>query len=132
MTVAGPRLGRSPQAGPGLGLAVGERIPDVSRQVAERADEVRAEEGADGRVTLRRRRFGALKAKVAAVAGVPADFTVHLDPLGSAAWRLVDGRRTVGEIRVELQKAYPAESDLAARLGKFVGAMVSNGFVTLR
>ena len=111
---------------------MGERIADVSRRVAERSPEAREETGTDGRITLRRRRFGAVKARMVAVAGVPADLTVRLDPLGTAAWRLVDGRRTVGEIRVELQKAHPTEPDLPARLGKFVGAMVSNGFLTLR
>jgi hypothetical protein len=111
---------------------MGERIADVSQRVAERVEEVREETGADGRVTVRRRRFGAVKARMVAAAGVPADLTIHLDPLGSAAWRLVDGRRTVGEIRVELLKAHPTEADLAARLGKFMGAMVSNGFLRLR
>ncbi|MEA3135835.1 MAG: hypothetical protein QOC71_116 [Thermoplasmata archaeon] len=111
---------------------MGERIPDVSQRVAERVEEVRSETGVDGRTTLRRRRFGAVKARMVAAAGVPADLTVHLDPLGTAAWRLIDGRRTVGEIRVELLKANPTEPDIGARLGKFLGAMVSNGFVRLR
>lgn len=111
---------------------MGERIADVSQRVAERVEEVRAEEGADGRVTLRRRRFGAVKARLVAAAGVPADLTVHLDPLGSAAWRLIDGRRSVAAIRAELGKSHPGEQDLGARLGRFLGAMVSNGFVRLR
>jgi hypothetical protein len=111
---------------------VAERIADVSPMVAERVEEVREETGVDGRLTLRRRRFGAIKARVVAAAGVPADLTVHLDPLGTAAWRLVDGRRTVAAIRAELQRSHPAEADLGARLGKFLGAMVSNGFLRLR
>lgn len=111
---------------------MGERIADVSRRVAERVEEVRSEEGVDGRVTVRRRRFGLVKARLVGMAGVPADLTIHLDPLGTAAWRLIDGRRTVGEIRVELLKAHPSEPDLGARLGKFMGAMVSSGFVRLR
>jgi hypothetical protein len=120
------------QRGRALASAVGERIADVSRRVAERVEEVRAEQGADGRITLRRRRFGAVKAKLVAAAGVPADLTVHLDPLGTSAWLLIDGRRTVAEIRAELGKAHPNEADLGPRLGKFLGAMVSNGFVRLR
>ncbi|HJQ93832.1 MAG TPA: PqqD family peptide modification chaperone, partial [Candidatus Thermoplasmatota archaeon] len=101
-------------------------------RVAERVEEVRAEQGADGRVTLRRRRFGAVKAKLVAAAGVPADLTVHLDALGSSAWRLIDGQRTVAAIRAELGKENPDQPDLGARLGKFLGTMVSNGFVRLR
>ena len=123
---------RSPQAGGGLDRGVGERIADVSQRVADRVEEVRAEEGADGRITLRRRRFGAVKARMVAMAGVPADLTIHLDSLGSAAWRLIDGQRTVADLRRELQVSHPAEPDLGPRLGKFLGAMVSNGFVRLR
>lgn len=111
---------------------MGERIADVSQRVAEQAEDVRAELGADGRLTLRRRRFGAVKAKLVGAAGVPADLTVHLDPLGTAAWQLIDGRRRVGDIRAELGRTHPGEPDLGPRLGKFLGAMVSNGFVRLR
>lgn len=111
---------------------MGERIPDVSRMVAERIEETRMEEGADGRITVRRRRFGAVKARLVGAAGVPPDLTIHLDPLGSAAWRLIDGRRTVGEINAELHRSHPGEAELGPRLGKFLGAMVSNGFVRLR
>ena len=110
---------------------MGERIADVSRRVAERGDVV-AEEGPDGRVTLRRRRFGALRSRLVGLVGEPADFTVKLDPLGSAAWRLIDGRRTVAEIKGELQRQHPAEADLGARLGKFLGTMVSHGLIKLR
>jgi hypothetical protein len=111
---------------------VGERIADVSQRVAERVEEVRADEGADGRITVRRRRFGVVKARMVAMAGVPADLTIHLDTLGSAAWRLIDGRRSVADLRRELHALHPSEPDLSARLGKFLGAMVSNGFVRLR
>jgi hypothetical protein len=112
---------------------VGERIADVSRRVAVPVAGVAVEEdAASGRLTVRRRRFGALRARMAAAAGVPADLTVHLDPLGSAAWRLLDGRRTVGEVRAELAQRHPDEHDLGARLGKFVGTMLSNGFLELR
>jgi len=110
---------------------VRETIADVSRRVPERGD-VTAESGPDGRVTLRRRRYGALRAKVAAMAGVPAEFTVHLDGIGSAAWALIDGKRTVADIRAELQRTHPGEGDLGPRLGKFLGTMVSHDMVRLR
>lgn len=110
---------------------MGERIADVSRRVAEHGEGVTWEQGADGRVTVRRRRYGAVRAKLVGLIGEPADFTVKLDPLGSAAWLLIDGGRTVGELRVELQRSHPAEPDIAARLGKFVGTMVSHGIIKL-
>jgi hypothetical protein len=109
---------------------MGETIADVSRRVVERGD-VRAEADGNGLVTLRRRRYGALRARIVAMAGVPADFTVHLDPLGSAAWNLIDGRRTVADIKAELARTHPDEPDLGARLGKFLGAMVSHEMVRL-
>lgn len=112
---------------------MGERIADVSQRVAAPAEGVAVEEDAvSGRLTVRRRRFGALRAKVAAAAGVPPDLTVHLDPLGSAAWRLLDGRRTVAEVRAELARLHPGEPDIGPRLGKFLGTMVSNGFLELK
>jgi hypothetical protein len=112
--------------------SMGERIPDVSQQVAEPVEGVTVEEDGQGRLTVRRRRFGAVKARLVAAAGVPPDLTVHLDPLGSAAWRLIDGRRTVAEVRARLHADHPGETELSARLGKFLGAMVSNGFLRLR
>lgn len=110
---------------------VGERIADVSRRVVQQGAGVTWGQGADGRVTVRRRRYGAVRAKLVGLLGEPADFTVRLDPLGSAAWLLIDGRRTVGELRVELQRSHPLEPDIAARLGKFVGTMVSHDMVRL-
>lgn len=109
---------------------MGETIADVSARVVERAD-VRWDEGNDGRITVRRRRYGALRAKVAAAAGVPADFTIHLDPMGSAAWRLIDGKRTVAELRRELERLHPSEGDLGPRVGKFIGAMLSHEMIRL-
>lgn len=122
---ANPR-GIRPSAG------VGERIADVSRRVAEHGDGVTAETGADGRITLRRARFGAVRARLVGLIGEPADFTVRLDPLGSAAWLLIDGRRTVAELRAELQRTHPHEADIGPRLGKFLGTMVSHEMVRLR
>lgn len=109
-----------------------ERIPDASRQVAEPAGDAVATTDALGRVTVRRRRFGPVRAVLARPFGVPAEFTVHLDGLGSEAWGLLDGRRTVGEVHAELARRRPGEKDLAARLGKFLSAMASHRLVRLR
>lgn len=107
-----------------------ERIPDVSRSVPRRAD-VEWREELNGRVTVVRERYGPVRRRVLGVFGIPPTLTVHLDPLGSEAWRLIDGKRTAGDIRAQLQAKFPAETDLAQRLGKFLGAMVSRGFVLL-
>lgn len=108
-----------------------ERIPDVSRSVAEPAEDVTIEEE-KGRLTLRRRRFGPARAALVGLFGASKDFTVHLDALGTAAWRLLDGRRTVGEVRVELGRLFPQEKDVPARLGKFLSVLVSHQMVRLR
>lgn len=107
-----------------------DTIPDVSRRVAQRA-EVRWEEAA-GRVTVRRPRAGAAGAAVLRLFGVPREVTILLDPMGSAAWLLMDGTRTVAEIRALLAERFPGEADLGPRLGGFLGTMVSKGFVRLR
>lgn len=84
-----------------------------------------------GRVTLRRRRFGALRGAVGKLAGVSPEFVVHLDVLGAQAWQLLDGR-TIGEVHAELVRRLPNEKELAARLGKFLSAMASHKMIELR
>jgi hypothetical protein len=107
-----------------------ERIPDVSAFVPERAtDDWTHERGA---VSVRRVRYRGLRAAVLKVFGIPPTFTIHLDTLGTEVWLLIDGRRTVAEIRDELAKREPQATDLGPRLGKFLGAMVSRKFVVLR
>ena len=109
-----------------------ERIADASRQVAAPAEGVRADVDAHGLVTVRRRRFGAVRGAIGKAMGVPPEFTVRLDALGTEAWGLLDGRRTIGEVHAELARRRPQEKDLAARLGKFLSAMLSHKMVELR
>lgn len=85
-----------------------------------------------GLVTVRRQRFGAVRGALGRPFGVPAEFTVRLDALGSQAWGLLDGRRTVGEVHAELARTRPGEADLAARLGKFLSTMLSHRMLELR
>lgn len=99
--------------------------------MARPAAGVRAELGDKGLLTLRRTRWGPVRRAVARVLGVPPDFTVHLDALGTQAWGLLDGRRTVGEVRAELARTRPGETDLATRLGKFLSAMASHKMIEL-
>jgi len=107
-----------------------ERIPDVSARRLRRAPGVTSSE-ANGRVSVVRRRFGPIRGAVLRVFRIPPTFTVHLDPLGTEVWLLVDGARTVGDVLRELEAKHPGEPGLNARLGTFVGAMVSRGFLTL-
>jgi hypothetical protein len=106
-----------------------ERIPDASRAVPRRGEvEAREEQGL---VVLVRRRFGPVRRGVLRLFKVEPDLTVRLDALGSTVWGLIDGQRTVAQIKVELDARFPGEADLAPRLGKFLGAMVSRNLVLL-
>ncbi|MEK6985525.1 MAG: PqqD family peptide modification chaperone [Candidatus Thermoplasmatota archaeon] len=106
-----------------------ERIPDVSRQVARPAPGVTART-VHGRIVLERRRFGPVRRIFARLVRVPTTVTANLDEVGSAAWLLLDGR-SVAAVKAELERRFPGQSDLAVRLGKFLGPMVSRGFVVL-
>ena len=106
-----------------------ERIPDVSARVPEPADvEVREEAG---RVVLVRHRFGPVRSRIVRLFGAEPDLTIRLDPLGSRAWRLMDGRRTVAQVRAALEAEFPGEADVGARLGRLVGTLVSRGVLRL-
>lgn len=106
-----------------------ERIPDASRAVPRPGDvEARIEEG---RAVLVKRRFGPLRRRLLRLLRVEPDLTVRLDGLGTAAWGLIDGQRTVAQIKAELERRFPGEADVAPRLGAFLGAMVSRGLVRL-
>lgn len=107
-----------------------ERIADVASRRAKPGAGVTATLGTDGRVALRKPKFGPAGTRVLRWFRVAPDLTVHLDALGSAAWSLLEGR-TLGQVRKELEAQFPGERDIGARLGKFVGTMVSRGLVTL-
>jgi len=106
-----------------------ERIPDVSGLIPRRAEVQWSEEA--GRVTVVRTRPGAIRRRVLRLFGVPPTLKVHLDALGSAAWRHIDGKRTAAQIKDALQTEFTDESNLAQRLGHFLGIMVSRGLVIL-
>ncbi len=85
----------------------------------------------DGTLVVLRRRRGALRRGILRLFGVKPNLEVRLDRLGSAAWRLMDGRRTVGDIRIELEKLFPTEGSVATRLGRFVGLLASRRMLEL-
>lgn len=58
---------------------------------------------------------------------------VRLDEVGSAAWRRIDGRRTVAEVAFGLAAEGGAAVDAAEeRVGAFVRELARLGFVELR
>jgi hypothetical protein len=106
-----------------------ERIPDASRAVPRKERVLERVE--DGKVVLVRERFGPARRGLLRMFRVDPDLTVRLDELGTAAWALIDGKRTVGQMHVALQARFPGQADLAARLGKFLGMLVSRSLVRL-
>jgi len=106
-----------------------ERIPDVSRAIPRRGHV--DERNENGRTVLVRHRFGPARRGLLRLFKVEADLTVRLDDLGTVVWSLIDGQRTVGQIKLELDARFPGQADLAPRLGKFLGAMVSRNLVEL-
>ncbi len=106
-----------------------DRIPDISRMVPRRAVVESSEEA--GRITVLQRRKGVLRPRILRLFGIPPFLKIHLDPLGSEVWRLVDGVRSVADIKIALEAKFPDETQVAARLGHFFGLMVSKGLVTL-
>lgn len=109
---------------------MGEHIPDVSRRTATRTD-LAWEELPDGRVAIKKDKFSGVAAGMLKAFKVPPTLSVKLDPVGSDAWRLMDGSRTVGQVLQELRRRHPDEEDLPRRLSEYLSTMVSNGLVEL-
>jgi len=56
---------------------------------------------------------------------------VRLDDLGSAAWRCMDGRRTLAEIAALLREAAgEGAGDVTARLRAFLGTLHRHGWIS--
>jgi hypothetical protein len=85
----------------------------------------------DGTLVVLRRRRGAFRRVVLRLFGVKGEVEVRLDRLGSAAWRLMDGRRTLAQIRAQLETLFPGEDNVALRLGRFVGMLASRRMLEL-
>lgn len=85
----------------------------------------------DGRILLRRPKFGAFGSKILRLFRVNPILTVKLDALGSAAWHLMDGR-TVSAVVDELEAQFPDEGRLAERFGLYVQRLLSAGAVELK
>lgn len=85
----------------------------------------------DGLIHISRRKFGTFGTGVLQFFRVRPELTLNLDDIGSAAWRLIDGR-TTGAILVALQERYPHETGLGERLGRHLAALLENRFITIR
>lgn len=103
--------------------------PDASRLVPVLVAD-RVTDRADGGLEIARKRLGPLRRMVLRAFGQPVEVVVRLDAMGSAAVRLVDGKRNLGAIRDALQAQFPRERDVAVRLGRLVSELVERRLVT--
>lgn len=57
---------------------------------------------------------------------------VKLDELGSAVWRLIDGKRSIREIGEEIEARFgDAAAPVQARLAEFLKILLKNRFISL-
>ncbi len=101
------------------------RIRDLSDRVVRPHPRVESRELADGRVQLTKPKGGAVVQSLLRSLGLRTTLSVTLDPIGSAVWRLLDGRRTA-DVLDALGRLYPDEWGLAERLGEHLGTLVHN------
>ena len=101
---------------------------DVSAQHVRRLDVSWHEQG--DRVVITRPKFGRFGTALLRLFRVRPELTLRLDPLGSAVWRLLDGR-TVGQVLAELERTHGDEPDLPQRLGRYLGTLASNRLISL-
>jgi hypothetical protein len=66
----------------------------------------------------------------ASVIGSRSTLKVHLDELGSLTWSAIDGRRTVAEITLHVNRDEPAD-DMYDRCSRFIRSLSNAGAVRL-
>ncbi|MGB1585532.1 MAG: PqqD family protein [Thermoplasmatota archaeon] len=87
------------------------------------------EEG--GLVVLRKQKMGRFGTGLLRLFRIDPEMTIRLDAVGSDVWRLMDGR-TCAEMLDTLQERHPDATDLPARLGRYVGALVGYELVSIQ
>lgn len=116
-------------------MAPAGRLPEGANLLELRPRRRADWEEAEGeRVMLRRpkpaeRGLSGLLIRVSAWLAPPR---LRLDPIGSCAWRALDGTRTVGEVAAQLRERFGEASEPAEeRLGKLVRLLRRDGFLAL-
>lgn len=111
-------------------------MPDLADRIPEHA--VEAEETADGRVDLVRRNASCHWIdRLLSRWFKPPDVRVHLDDLGTAVWRAIDGERTTTDILAGLEQTVTRREgedseQLRERLALFLVTLEGSGFVRFR
>lgn len=63
--------------------------------------------------------------------GMSKELHVHLEEHGTAVWKLIDGKRTVGEIIERLADHFQNEPGYESRISAYLYQMQKDGFIKL-
>lgn len=105
------------------------KVIDATRRIPIRQGEWRQDP--DGRVVVTRKKFGRFGTFLLRLARVRPQVTLHLDAMGSVAWDLMDGHRSVADILPLLEERFPEEGRLDERLGTYLSRLVQAAVVRL-
>ncbi len=95
----------------------------------------KVEEGEGGKLSLVIPRFRNEKLRSFLVpAGKKDHFRIHLDRLGTEAWKAMDGASSVGDICRHIRESIPREAtpDLEERMTKFVGKLYDERYISFQ
>lgn len=84
----------------------------------------------DGRVAIQRKKFGRFGTFLLKLVRIQPTLTLRLDGLGSAAWKLMDGRN-VESLIDGLEEQFPDEGRLTERVGAYLTELQRSGVMTL-
>lgn len=86
----------------------------------------------DGRVQIIIPRNGLFDKVVRVFYKTPKVMRIDLDELGSAVWKLIDGKRNISDIGVVLKAEYGDKAEpLIERLGKYINILRNNKFIII-
>ncbi len=117
-----------PVVGPSRGNPMSPTV-DASNRVPLRQGQWTRD--ADGRVEVHRQKFGRFGTFLLRMVRIKPHVTLRLDAVGSAAWELMDGERTVEDILPLLEAQFPEEGRLDERLAVYLSRLVRSGVVAL-
>ncbi len=89
--------------------------------------------GDDGSVTLEMENKGAMNKIAQLILRKPKISYIHLEEFGSFIWPLIDGKKSIHEIGVEVEKHFGEKANpLYERLATYFKTLESYGFVELK
>lgn len=98
-----------------------------------RTDKMKWHENEEGLIYIVIPRKQALDRLVRLFKKTPDQMRVDLDKIGSGAWKLMDGDRSIGEICTLMLEAFGDEvNPVYERVGTYINILRNNKFITLK